>query len=188
MKRRDVLRYTALMTGVAVSAPVVFSLSGCAADSFTKSASYSPTFFSSEEFGLLRSIIDCILPKTDSPSATEVGVDQMIDRFISEVYDEKRQSDFRKKIEPVFSSIQNSTESKAFGKLATSKQIEILQGLANHPEERIKSGFIDLKQQTIAYYLSTEKIGTEFLNYLPTPGPFEGCIELSEVGGKAWAL
>ncbi len=40
----------------------------------------------------------------------------------------------------------------------------------------------------IILYLSTEEIGLNFLNYLPIPGPYESCISLEEVNGKAWAL
>jgi len=54
MNRREILRYVALSTGVAVSAPLLFST---------------------------------IMPKTDTPSATSVGVHQMIDRMVGTVYD-----------------------------------------------------------------------------------------------------
>jgi len=56
------------------------------------------------------------MPKTDTPSATSVGVHQMIDRMV------------------------------------------------------------------------TEEIATNYLNYLPVPGAYEGCITLESVGGKAWAI
>ncbi len=45
-----------------------------------------------------------------------------------------------------------------------------------------------LRQQTISYYLSSEEICTNYLNYLPVPGKYEPCITLEEAGGKAWAI
>ena len=37
-------------------------------------------------------------------------------------------------------------------------------------------------------YKSTEYIGEEVLVYRPVPGKQEGCIDLSETGGKAYSL
>ena len=70
-------------------------------------------------------------------------------------------------------------------------QLEQLKGIVTSTEEKdqmAKSAFLEFKQQTIAYYLSTEEIATNYLNYLPVPGTYESCISLESVGGKAWAL
>ena len=48
--------------------------------------------------------------------------------------------------------------------------------------------YLNFKQQTVAYYLSTEEVATKFLTYLPVPGKYEACITVEEAGGKAWAL
>ena len=38
-------------------------------------------------------------------------------------------------------------------------------------------------------FVGVGKLKTKtLLNYLPVPGSYEPCIELSEVNGKAWAL
>ena len=50
-----------------------------------------------------------------------------------------------------------------------------------------KMAFKELKQQVIAYYLNTEEVGTEFLNYLPIPGEYQPCISVEDVNNKAWA-
>lgn len=55
-------------------------------------------------------------------------------------------------------------------------------------QEEVRDAYRALKQQTIAYYLSTEEVATNYLNYLPVPGEYQACIALSEVDGKAWAL
>ena len=44
------------------------------------------------------------------------------------------------------------------------------------------------KSMVLWGYLSSEKVGTEVLNYDPVPGEYDGDIALSSVGGRAWSL
>lgn len=52
----------------------------------------------------------------------------------------------------------------------------------------LNESYRHIRQQTIAYFLSTEEICMNHLNYLPVPGKYEACISLASVGGKAWAI
>ncbi len=45
-----------------------------------------PHFFDQEGHTILKATIDKILPKTESPSATEVGVYKIIDTMVGTVY------------------------------------------------------------------------------------------------------
>ena len=73
MKRRDLLKYTALATGAAVSAPLAsVLLSGCKPDIVANDLDYELKFFDEEQLALVRQLVDVILPKTASPSASEV--------------------------------------------------------------------------------------------------------------------
>ena len=71
------------------------------------------------------------------------------------------------------------------------KKLTTLRDLDNSDDESLgdtKEAFTALKQQAVAYYLTTEEIGTKFLNYLPVPGEYESCISVEETGGKLWAI
>lgn len=190
MKRREILRYTAYATGAAIGAPLIASiLSGCQDVNIT-TGSDKLEFFNNSEFELVKTLIDTILPKTDSPSATDVGVHKMIDHMVHVVYDKKSKDEYRNKFTALQSYL-NSKTGQNFMDLKGEKQVELVKslGLASDPNvANAKSGLTDLKQQTIAYYLSSEEIGTNYLNYLPVPGEYQGCISLEEAGGKAWAL
>ncbi len=180
MERREVLRLVSLATGAAISAPLLGSLlSGCKTDIKNDDNDYVLQFFTDEEFVRLKSLVNTILPKTDSPSATDVGVHQVIDNMVGNVYNERRQKSYRER----FTTLVNYLDS-------TSKnELESLQNLTNSTDnEDAKRAFLNLKQQTIAYYLTTEEIGKNYLNYLPVPGKYEPCITVEEVGNKAWAL
>ncbi|CAN0381294.1 unnamed protein product [Ectocarpus sp. 4 AP-2014] len=82
-------------------------------------------------------------------------------------------------------------EQNGLQSLSGSEKLNILNTLESSKEDALKdvrSAYLSLKQQTIAYYLSTEEIGKNYLNYLPIPGKYEACISLEDVNGKAWAL
>jgi hypothetical protein len=189
MKRREILKYTAWATGAAVSAPLMSTLiTGCKTEGGSASANDALSFFSDDEFDTLMQVIDTILPKTDSPSATEVGVHETIDHMVGNVYNDEDRAAYRKGSNALLSYL---NEGGLFGKKSSAEKLEILNHLEDNSSStsaEIKAAYMHLKQQAIAYYLTTEEIGTKFLNYLPVPGAYNGCISLAEAGGKAWAL
>ena len=188
MNRREILKYTALITGSAICTPLLSSvLSGCSKKAVEKTGDYIPQFFNQEEMELVKYMVDTILPKTDSPSASDVGVHLEIDSFVAEVYPKKDQESYTLG----FASLKKYLDENSFSQSDEEGQTLLLQHLDkpnnNQPEE-VRQAFLHFKQQTITFYLSTEEIATTQLNYLPVPGPYEACISLSEVGGKAWAI
>lgn len=180
MERRQLLKYTAYITGAAVGAPLMATLiSGCKADTMTDAVDQL-SFFSKDEFTLLKKLIDTIIPKTDSPSATDVGVHNIIDQMVGKVYTSEQQSSYRKGFETLSAHINGGADTLEFLKLLEQDQASGMKDA--------KEAYLNIKQQAVAYYLSTEEIGTNYLNYLPIPGNYESCISLEEAGGKAWAI
>ena len=166
------------MTGTAVSMPfATIFISGCtpakdAANTIDHAA------FDDDQFAFLTRLVDTILPKTDSPSASEVGVPDMIDHMIGHVFPEEMRTSSKSQIDLLHTSLSESDDL-----LASLRSLEV--GDASSP---VRQAYLAVKEQAVAYYLTTEEIGTTYLNYLPVPGPFQGCITLEEAGGKAWAL
>ena len=177
MNRRELLKVVTLATGSALAIPLTGSiLTACSKVEKIDETDFNPAFFDQEEFGFLRKLLDAILPKTDSPSALDVGVDQIIDTIVAEVYSDQGRKDFRSKFEMVREAIGETDPAKA------------LQQILKEGEQETKDAFSALKQQAIAYYLSTEEISKNYLNFLPVPGAYEPCISLESVGGKSWAI
>ncbi len=191
MKRRDVLKYTALATGTILSAPLISGiLTGCRSEVAIIDP-YEPIFFKEQEFGILKQLIDVILPKTDSPSASEVGVQNIIDTMVGSVYEPEDQLKWQENFLALLTKLNNDPEDLAYknvSKNVTLENIEKLRVEEYENEAPVKAAIENLRQQTIAYYLSTEEISTKFLNYLPVPGQYQACITVEEMGGKAWAL
>lgn len=182
MNRREIIKLVTLATGSVLSFSVTNSLLiGCKDITIAKEEEYELQFFNEKEFSLLKTLIDTILPKTDSPSATEVGVHQIIDDMIANIYSPADSTNYRTR----FSSLQ------LYLKESSDKQLVAIQKLSSSTNENHKEAkniLLELKQQTVAYYLTTEVIAKNHLNYLPVPGKYENCISLESVGGKIWAL
>lgn len=188
MKRREIIKYTAWATGATLGVPLISSImAGCKADQIGSSESYSLKIFDQKSFDLVQTLVDIIMPKSDSPSASEVGVHRMIDHMVATIYDDAEQKDYMGK----FKNFGIHLSTMDFFNKSESDQLGILKSIQKYEDKGlmdIKDGFNALRQQTIAYYLSTEEISTKFLNYLPVPGGWEPCTPVSEVGGKAWAI
>lgn len=172
-----------LATGAAISAPLLSSLlSGCEPKVSKDDTNYVLQFFNENEFSQIREIIDVILPETDTPSASSIGVHRVIDTMIGTTYRPNEIKAFKK----TFTAFTSHLNSKSGEDTMT-----VLQELAQSNDENLKdakAGFLDIKQQTVAYYLLNEEIAKTHLNYLPVPGTYEPCIKLSDTNGKAWAI
>lgn len=188
MKRRQIIKYTSLATGAALSAPLMsVLLSGCKTDEVVEAATSGLSLFSSEENTALKAIVDVILPKTDSPSASEMGVHTMIDHMLGKVYPKEQREAFK----PKFESLLNHLKDSDFFNSENEAQLKLLTDISSSDDtslEAAKEGLLDLKQQTIAYYLSSEEVAKNYLNYLPVPGAYEPCVSLESVGNKKWAI
>lgn len=178
MKRRDILKQTAYITGAAVSAPLAMSLlTGCKGDP-AEVMSESLAFFSEDDMAIVKEVVDIIIPRTDTPSASDVGVHQVIDHMVGKVYNQEDQDAY------------SSSISKLIGHFKQSEDLEkSVTGLeAEGGSKELKGAYLQLKEQAIAYYLNSEEIGTKHLTYLPVPGQYQGCISVEEAGGKKWAI
>ena len=138
MNRRQILQYTAWVTGTAISAPfAVGFLSGCQPQQ-SKGPIPAQSFFSTDEMDWLSSMADIILPRTDSPSATDVGVPQMIERIVQEVFTEVEQESYKEKFALLKSFCDSSDDLE--------KAVILLEGKKESQE--IRDAYISLKQQS----------------------------------------
>jgi spore maturation protein CgeB len=180
MKRRELIKLMTLATGAVLSVPLSSSLlTACKKVKHVKDSDYTLQFFNDQEFSFVKNLLEIILPKTNSPSAIDVGVHQIIDTMIGTVYSPDQQNTFTE----MFTDLTQYMDSDNL-----SNKVQRLLKSEKEKDKLAKSSLIDIKQQVVAYYLSTEEIATNFLNYLPVPGVYESCITLESVDGKAWAI
>lgn len=205
MKRRELLRYTAYITGMAVSGPVASALlSGCKRDEAVAAgeAVYEPSFFTAEEYEYISKFADTMLPKTDTPGALEVGAPEMVDKMVGQVYDEEDRDNFRTGLGQLMRSEDPESTNSAFSTLGNDEALVYLQDQDLHyknpdtdwdtlpeVEGNARSVYFDLKSQIVGAWFNSAEVGTEVLAYLPVPGEYIPCGDLQELtGGVAWAI
>lgn len=198
MNRRDALKRTAMITGYALSAPVMASiLQGCQAEPTLPD--WQPEFLTKEQGQVVMAVTDLILPKTETPSGTEVGVPSFVDQSIKLIMtaeDQKIMTDGLDSLD----AFAKDKYGKAFISLTKEEQYEVLnrmdeeakllaESIEQMPADQEKPDghyFLNLKGLIIGGYFSSEEVATHVLNYDPIPGEYRGCIPYSEVGAT-WA-
>lgn len=187
MHRRDILKFAASLTGSAIIAPLSTSLlSVFDSEAAMGSANKMPSFFKANAFEQLSQIMDVILPKTDTPSASEVNTHWVMDNMFNKVFKHGYKKDFLRK----FAQLNAHLNEQHFFAADANKQLEIIQAIETMPNSERGDAYrvyTDIKQQTVSYYLASEEVAEKHLNYLPIPGAYTPCISVKELGGKAWA-
>jgi len=194
MKRRDVLKNMGLGLGYAVATPTIISLlQSCQGEAAT---GYQAVLFSQDEFGVLTTMVDVIIPKTDTPSASEVNVPMFIDKFISETQTEDQHENAQKGM-AAFVAVALEKSGKSSASKLNAEDVEAvlaatLKGDTDALEGDLKTaaGFASqMRGMTISAYKNSEYVGENVLAYLSIPGEYIATGDLQELtGGKAWSL
>ena len=96
MDRRKALKKTGLLAGAALAAPSMLSLLQSCKDE--SRLTWKPEFFTENEAKTIGTLVDMILPRTDTPGALDVKVDVFIDKVIARTYDDEGQKNMRDEI------------------------------------------------------------------------------------------
>jgi len=193
MKRRDAIKRTALLMGYAVSASAIAGvMSGCQADTKTPIDLWKPTTFSEVQINTIREAAERIVPATDGiVGAKDVLVERFVDSMAS-TYRQKDVSSFKQQLDKLEADAK-ATHNKSFASLENDQMDEMITAIMNRAKAEQKSGepsfFFQLKEVVLLGYFTSEKVGTEVLNYDPVPTKYEGCIDLASVpNGRTWSL
>jgi hypothetical protein len=214
MDRRKALKNIGWGLGYAAATPAVFSLLKSCKEA---APTWTPEFFSMDEGKALTHLVDILLPKTDTPSASELGLHVFVDGFNKEVVPVEQQQ-FVKMLFGKFleKSVADSGKETAAdlnaedlqATLATALDVDKTAKKAHNEAvaefmEAVEAGgspkladetahftFADgLRNTCIWAFKNTEEIGKNQLAYLPVPGEYIACGDLNELtGGKAWTL
>lgn len=185
MDRREALKTSSLLLGYTLTGGTAAALlGGCKAETSTD---WKPSTLTSDESELMAELCETILPKTNTPGAKDALCHRYIDEMLTHFYDAKKQTEYREALK-VFNDKSKSKYSKAFVALNTHEREEILGMVAK--EEKAKKDedksiriFRELKDATISGYFTSE-VGAKggLCEFIPVPGPYQGCIDFSSVG------
>jgi hypothetical protein len=178
MNRREALKKTVFFAGIAVSGSTAFTLlQGCQSKYNQK---WEPAYFTKEEFILVSSICDVVLPKTNTPGALQLHLPEFLDVMLNDCIPDADKI-FRKTLKDFSESMVNQY-SKPFEKCNSRQQLEIISGLEekSNPETDKDQKYLFytvLKDITRFGYLTSEYVMKNLLDYQPIPVDFKGCID-----------
>lgn len=215
MDRRKALKNMGLAFGYTVATPTVIGLlNSCKGE---EAINWTPRFFSPGEGQVLTKLVDILLPKTDTPSASEVNVHIFIDRYLDEVIPTEQQ-EFIRMLMGKFTgsalkasgkeSLDDLTSEDLEPVLATALQVPVPEtakanqealGAFMEASTRGESGELadeiananfatTLRDFAIWSYKNTEYVGEEVLAYASVPGANIACEDVNELtGGRVWS-
>ena len=217
MERRSALKNIGMVFGYAVATPTILSLAQSCKEKVPY-AEWVPNYFEKDKGYALGQMIDAILPKTDTPSATEANVHVFIDEFAKTVLP-KEQQDFMNLLMDKFmgkvlsdsgkedlADIEGKDFEPALTKYLKKRSDEEEEAqeeaIGAYMEAMMKGESAELDDEVACYafagnvrnlatwgYKSSEYVGEEVLAYLPVPGEYIACGDVNELsGGKAWSL
>src|SRR4051812_20136639 len=182
LSRREAIRRSALLLGVAISPSI---LTGVMQAQLVSRTSGRPGHLTAKQFQTAGAIAERILPRTDTPGATDVGVPAFIDLMYGKYMTAEEKQLFAAGLADVETTSQ--TEKKRdFAKLNETEQDAQLRQLAIASQAKEKTFFHQIKELTLVGYFSSEPVGKKILHYDPIPGRFEACVPISEVGNVSW--
>jgi len=199
MNRREAIQQTALVLGYAISGPALMGiLNGCKA---TPEAAFKPEFLTMEQALLVEELTEIIIPKTDTPGAKDVGVPMFIDKLLKDVYPPEDQERFVKNL-MAFDDEAKKAYGNSFMECSVEERNahfkkthdEIIQKLTNSGPsgwwnvggKEGKPFMVEIKELTLLGFFTSEAGANQVLQYNQVPGPYKGCVPLTEVG-KQWA-
>jgi hypothetical protein len=191
MKRREALKKTVLALGYTISVPSLISIfESCNSNSSQK---WQPQFFSPDQANVIGELAETILPKTQTPGAKDLKIDQFIDRIIKQVLSQEDQQLFLKGMD-AFDVEAKEVNGKSFidsspeqrKKLLTKLEQETgrvpasIWGFGLKKDAGPVSFYRKVKELTLLGYFTSKEIGKQVLVYDPVPGQYLSDIPLSQ--------
>ena len=172
MQRRSLVKNITLTIGASIILPSW-------ANAWNHNSLRDNHFNISSQENLLAEIVETIIPKTNTPGAKELNVQQFIPKMVMDCYDKKAQAIYKNGFELVDKNAKN-TFSKSFMECDGKQRLEILNKMSKSENEDEKSFIQLVKGLTIKGYLSSEYVMTNLRIYEYAPAHYHGCVPVKK--------
>lgn len=181
MDRREAVVKMSWMLKSAFLAPTLVTvLQGCQ-DVVSKAQEL--LVLNSDENETVIAISDTIIPRTKTPSASDVKVNYFIDLLLKDVFDEQTRQDFLKGLF-LFNEDCKATTGSYFSELSDKERVaylkEVDEDIMGKEYGELVPFYYSFKQLTVTAYFSTKEGAIQNLDYNPVPGPYVGEVECNE--------
>ena len=181
-RREAVQRLTVVVGGALSSSTVAALLSGCRATA-PSSSDWTPAVLGTGQLDVLTVVVDRILPRTETPAASDVGVPEFIDLLLDRWAADGQRRRFLAGLDELGADFLAVGEDE---QIAVLSRLDVEAVRAREDDEDPLPWFATLKEWTLAGYYTSEAGATQELRWLAVPGRFDADIPLDEVG-RAWA-
>jgi hypothetical protein len=165
MKRREAFQRVGLLFGGTIAGASLLIQSG-----FTFRVGEGHDFFTQDQINFLNEVGETILPQTDTPGAKEANVGEFMAVVVRDCYTPEDQKIFIEGMDKLNTSCKQKY-SKSFMKCNSIQRTELL---AEKDKEE-NDYFQMMKNLTLTGYYTSQVGATQFLNYTPAPGRYDGC-------------
>jgi len=145
-------------------------------------------FFATDQRLLVASLADTIIPETETPGASAVGVQDFVELMIGETFLESDQIAFMNGLAAVEQFSRNQY-GKTYAVLSEQEKNTLLKAVAEGHVPMTASGlesaalqefFHVLKELTVIGYYTSETGAREELRYRLIPGNYKGCTDMAD--------
>jgi len=144
---------------------------------------------SEAQMRLLCSLVEVIIPATDTPGAAATDTHGFIDDQLANCRAPDEAAQFIAQLDLLNDQVQKS-RGKAFHELSSQEMTEVMTAVTRNEEpfEVLDTAFFyKLKALTVLGYYSSQEGASQELVYLPIPGGYRGDFTLADSGGKAFS-
>lgn len=180
LTRREALQRAAVVLGVALSPTLIAGALRAQTTPRPPGSNLSPS-----QLAAVAAIAERIIPRTDTPGASDVDVAGFIDRMYGDYLGPTE----RRSLIAGLAELEKSTAAsarKAFVQLDAAAQDRALQGLATAKDAAQRDFFRQMRELTVVGYFTAEKVGKTVLHYDPVPGRWDADVAIAEVGNRNW--
>jgi hypothetical protein len=172
MERRSALKNMAMAVGAMTALPAW-------ASGWSRTALGDAKLLPADQARILTSVVETIIPKTDTPGAAELGVDKFVQKMVTDCYDKKTQAGLSSGLSNLDEqSIQNF--GKSFSEGSKEQKTKLLLGLEKSNDASEKAFYGLVKNLTIQGYMNSEYVMTNITHYEMVPARYHGCVPVKK--------
>jgi len=135
---------------------------------------------SDAQLALVGAVADTIIPRTDTPSATDVGVPAFVNVVVGENYSDPDRTAFFSGLDAIEAEARKS--GAAFIDLAPAARASVIEGLESATDRRAEPNrtYWRLKGLIVHGYFTSEPVMKNVLKFEVMPGKFDGAAPMPQ--------
>ena len=181
MERREVLR----ALGAAAAFTLMPRTAQAAWEIVVSAPNALPRVLLDDRAALVTSLADAIIPRTDTPGASDVNVAAFVDVIVAEYYGDAERTAFLAGLDAIGSRV-TAGGAASFAEMPPGAQQTLLDSLDKPADRQAPDvrAWSKLKGLVVHGYFTSERVQKEVLKSVVMPGRFEGNAPMKAAGAS----